>query len=1466
MRSETETQLPPVRSPAARADWGARLAGSLCVVFALIGLLPLALGLVVRSARAREWAAERTEELLRTFKVAAAYDVGVTLWPATVYLNNLRVESNDGKGAALTATHVSVRPRFFALLSGKLAIAEVEIESPVIRLAMHGKELVNLDVSLPKGKGGPFHAPFDVLSVEGARIDLDDDGLHVNGREIDLDVTVDDDLQAGSSFEIGLRAGETTFQNQRAFGPDHQPLDTIAFDDDDMCSIDARVRVDPDGLLVRRLEALGAIDLDVLPGTRPGCSLPPTDARKVELSLSHARVQFPAKGDPPAFSGFVHVRAPIGAAQRLAHLPETEGWVGVSADVQFGKGMVLPDAKGHVEVHDIRVAQFRFAKEILADIAITDRVIKSSETIVKIADGTATLRDIEVRPLEAGVPLKARLDVAGADFTTLMSNLGVSNRAHVAWDIRELHAPVVTGTLVPLHVDGDFTGSTGNFAVYDRPARDPARERIIGVRDAQLKARFAVRPKELEFQNIHVQTPKSELSGGFVGIGYHGSIRVDAPHNKIDLDDITPLAAIPIAGQAEVDLHVIGELGDPRLSADASFERFVFGDMPFGNVTQAHVDLRGKVVDIRDLKATRNKSTYEMPSFQMDALIASSGLGVRDFLGIFRMDDDPRFAGLDGTLLANADMHLALGGPEDSCGGGFVVVNAKTRAKKLDLFGEVFDDGEADLSYRWQDRLAGIAGADIEVHGITLHKVRGQGPAAIVGSILGSGAIHRGGVLSGQAVLDAIPLSRLNLLGKYASSTEGAASGVVTMKGTLDSWSAGGTIDVTPLRLRGATLGASHLTVEMSQVASSGPRSRGTTRCGAPIPAPFDREAYARDTSSQGEIAVDGDFFGGEVALRHVTVSRQKDAQVAGDVAFTRLDVAAVDRVFEHDTSRESPIGGELSGRLHIQHLDTGDLEHAHVTFTTGPTFFTRSGQKLALLTTDATIAVTDDALTIPNIVVALESSGGIGGSATASGTVTHLFHDPELALSAELAPVDLAVLPAVIPKVERSTGTLTGSLSIKGKASAPEINGALRVKGGDVSVRGLPAAVTDIDIDILADSTEIRIAKGEAKFAGGKVRTRGNIPITKDGFGVAKLEILANDIHIAPADGIATTFNTDLVLTDDLHASGVDALPHLTGDVIVTAFDYTRTANLELSALGGKSKKASVATYDPSLDAIKMDVAIKSKVPFRIKNNLVEASLAIDSGALNVSGTNELFGVRGSLKVLSGGRFHILANDFDIRSGTIRLDDPTRIVPNVDVVAVTEYRRYTDTTTAAAAGAGAGPGSIASQGAGNIWRITLHAYGDTEDLHLELTSDPPLSQEDIVLLLTVGMTGAEIAQVQAGSLATSAALEAVATASGADRAVKNAIPVIDDFRFGSAYSSKTGRTETQIIVGKHLTDAVRATVATGVGEDQELRATVELRLSQTIGVLGSYDNINDVSSSAVGNIGADLRWHIEFQ
>ena len=134
------------------------------------------------------------------------------------------------------------------------------------------------------------------------------------------------------------------------------------------------------------------------------------------------------------------------------------------------------------------------------------------------------------------------------------------------------------------------------------------------------------------------------------------------------------------------------------------------------------------------------------------------------------------------------------------------------------------------------------------------------------------------------------------------------------------------------------------------------------------------------------------------------------------------------------------------------------------------------------------------------------------------------------------------------------------------------------------------------------------------------------------------------------------------------------------------------------------------------------------------------------------------------------------------------------------------------------------------------------------------------------MLLLQVGMTRAELDRGLAGSLAQSVGLVALTSAPGIEHALRSTVPVIDEFQISSQYSSRTGRTEPTATVGKRITDDVRASVTTGLTDNREVRSNVVWRLGNGVSVEGSYDNVNNVSSSGLGNLGADLRWRLEFE
>ena len=69
-----------------------------------------------------------------------------------------------------------------------------------------------------------------------------------------------------------------------------------------------------------------------------------------------------------------------------------------------------------------------------------------------------------------------------------------------------------------------------------------------------------------------------------------------------------------------------------------------------------------------------------------------------------------------------------------------------------------------------------------------------------------------------------------------------------------------------------------------------------------------------------------------------------------------------------------------------------------------------------------------------------------------------------ELALEAELSPIDLGILVGIVPRMSRATGTLSGKVLVRGKATQPEFDGQLKVRSGEFGFKGLPGGLTEVE------------------------------------------------------------------------------------------------------------------------------------------------------------------------------------------------------------------------------------------------------------------------------------------------------------------------------------------------------------------------------------------------------------------
>ncbi len=1463
--------------PVRNRDFGRFFARAVCTLFALLGAFPLAAGLFLSSHSVEAWAARETARVLKEqLGLTASYRVELKLLPLRLTVNELTVPASDGAGPALQVTRIAVTPRIFSLLSGRLDAGDVEIDHPQARLVIRDGKLQNLDYhlpDLPKTKRAPSkQAPFGSLSVGDARFNLDIDGVHVDTGELDLDVFA----EQGPTFEVALRSSGTHIWREREVrGVPPPPPGTLASDEDVLCRLELRARYEPGDILVRRLSALGTADLDPKAGTLPACDLAQEDIPgRVMLRLSQVRVAL-RKGEVPLIDGHVALRAPLPLVNRFVRAGPLRGFVSFAGDVRYDGRHKLPEVHGKLTGAGVEFERFKLAKKLDVDLDVADDAINIPRYQMAFADGDVVLKNARIEPFSPGVVLRAeRVDSKGMDFEGLMRDLGVTDDTLIHWDFNDLRVTKINGTIKPLHIDAEVYADTRNFEVTDVSFRNPARKRMIGVKAPLVRGHLGVRPTSFDIFDTRTDFGGSSIDVKLVSIAYgDAAVKMSVlKGSRLDLADVSPIVGIPIAGKAELDVDMGGVPPAVLLTGNLKVGDLVFGGFPFGDISSAKVRFTPLILDLSEVQAKKGKSEYFVPSARLnfdgpaslvtDARVKSAAFDLRDFFSIWHFDVDPRFDDIRGQTALDASVHYVLGGSEDRCGGGNLRVAGSARLNALDLFDERYDSGDADFDFRWSDREATYQGVDLSVPSLTLRK----GSGTLVGSL----GMRQGGQVYGHFVGSAVPLSHLDALPTLLRAADGQLSAVAEVGGTVDAMTLSASGRISPVRIGRATLPASKFEVRLVPTVRE-QKVIGTTRCGKPIGAPFERADYDADVSS-GTFHSSGDLFGSQIKFDDLTITRQRGKVVRGDVIFSGLDLGALAEVSPTLGDSETRLEGKIGGRLSLQELRMKTPLESKVVLTLSQWDATRRGYHVELASGSHPIVFENGRFSLPGVGFTATTPRGQRVTFDAQGSIFNVSTFPQIDAKLTLRPMQLASLVGVIPRAERAAGVLSGQLAVVGPLLLPRFAGGFDVEHGELSIRGLPLPVSDIDVALRIDGNELRIEKATAKVGSGSLQVTGGAPLSGLNLGAARFAITARELALPINDGIRAVADADLSVSfkSSTDSSADHDLPRVSGDVTLRTFEYTRpvTMTADISSLAQRGKRTEVDAYDPADDVLQFEVRLRSLRPMKLQNNLIDAELDVADEGLLLAGSNGRFGLRGAVTLRPRGKIFLRRSEFEVTQGRVRFDDLTRIAPEVDVTAVTEYRRY-QTNAPATSGAPTAPssgGSSAPTSQGGRWRIQLHAHGDADKLKIDLTSDPALAQDDIFLLLTVGLTRAELDQAQSASVGESVALEALGSLSGADRAVTDAVPLIDEFRFGSAYSSRTGRTEPTVTIGKRLSQRIRANVTSGVADSREVRSNVEWQLSPRVSVEGSYDNVNDISSSTLGNLGADVRWRLEFR
>jgi len=493
----------------------------------------------------------------------------------------------------------------------------------------------------------------------------------------------------------------------------------------------------------------------------------------------------------------------------------------------------------------------------------------------------------------------------------------------------------------------------------------------------------------------------------------------------------------------------------------------------------------------------------------------------------------------------------------------------------------------------------------------------------------------------------------------------------------------------------------------------------------------------------------------------------------------------------------------DLRGALRLWKKPSGTIRVAQLQMRRGD-YEVKAEQPIRVDVTDGRFVIA------PFVLVAPSSQLRLSGELSLSGQVD---------LRAE-GEGDLALLEVIGRPVHSARGQFSLSAKVRHEpASGWDLGGEAQVNDATVDL-GLPLAFTDINGRVTLSGSHIEIVNLDAKAGGGWVRLTGALS-PDDG---PRLSWELREIAVATGHGLEAQLSGAGKVQGQWQAIRVSG----TIEVLNALYDH----NLELTAFLPSLREQILPAprTKPAARQIFLDIRVRAPGGMYIDNNVAEVELA---AKLRLGGTVEVPDVTGTVEFVSG-EVKFQQRVFTITGGSLDFRGGNTINPLLNISAEAQIST-----------------------AESDYTVTVAVTGTAEEPRVQLSADDPtLSETDILSLITLGQTVAQL-QRQGGGISAVDAVALLPTGQ-VTQPLANALGVnrVEVEAVQSQASGAAGSIEPRVTIGKDLTDRLRASVATTFGAGTQPMVQLEYQVTRRVSLLGSWEGqTNEQSGAFAGGI-----------
>jgi outer membrane protein assembly factor BamA len=298
-----------------------------------------------------------------------------------------------------------------------------------------------------------------------------------------------------------------------------------------------------------------------------------------------------------------------------------------------------------------------------------------------------------------------------------------------------------------------------------------------------------------------------------------------------------------------------------------------------------------------------------------------------------------------------------------------------------------------------------------------------------------------------------------------------------------------------------------------------------------------------------------------------------------------------------------------------------------------------------------------------------------------------------------------------------------TASMSLLDGLVAPRVDGSADVDvrvGGSINRPSFDGVLTLHDVSALSSAEKLVLAGVDGRITfrpgsiesvdlrgqlnGGSVAVSGSVAFDSSRSD-RTLRLTARDVFVEYPQGLRNRISADLVLS-----GGLDT-PTLRGTTTLLTEPYRESLPRMARLLAAFSEPARGGTTESAspLGRIVLDVALLSSIPLRLDNSLGQVELL---PRVRLVGTVDRPGLIGSVAILDGSSIRLQSRTYVLTDSRLDFDPDDGFVPQLHVLGTTRVGDYT---------------------------ITLQMSGPADAVEMNLSSDPPLPERDLQVMLLTG-------------------------------------------------------------------------------------------------------------------------------